>query len=407
MRRYDLAIVGAGPVGLEAAAGAVAGGLNVVLLERGLLAQHLADWGHVRLFTPFELNAGPAGRAALGSGGRALPEPGALLTGREFREEYLLPLAAALDDRVTILSRHRVLSISRGSLLKGEALGLTTRAESPFRLLYEGPDGEAEVLAEQVFDCSGTYGQPNWAGPGGTPARGERGLRTSIEYGLPDVLGTDRSRYRGVRTLVLGGGHSAATTVLSLATLAAQGPETRFSWATRRSESPPLVAIPEDPLPERESLVARAGTLAGAPPTGSEWLGGAQLLEIARDGEEFTARLAVDGGERESRFGAVVANVGYEPDDRLYRQLQIHECYASRAPMKLAAALLSSAGDGPPDCLTLGGFGPDTLENPEPGFFILGAKSYGKHPAFLLKTGYEQVRDALGMALANGQINAV
>ncbi len=402
MRRYDLAIVGAGPVGLEAAAGAVAGGLNVVVIEQGLPAQHLADWGHVRLFTPFELNAGPAGFELLGSGSHALPEPGALLTGREFREGYLLPLAEALNELLTLLPRHRVLSISRGSQLKSEALGLAARAESPFRLLCEGPDGEAEVFSERVFDCSGTYGQPNWAGPGGTPARGERGLRTSIEYGLPDVMGADRSRYAGVRTLVLGGGHSAATTVLSLARLTAESSDTRFCWATRRSESPPLVPIPEDALPERESLVARAATVAAAPPAGCEWLGGAQLIEITRDGHEFRARLTVDGEEHESRFGAVVANVGYEPDDRLYRQLQIHECYASRAPMKLAAALLSSAGDGPSDCLTLGEFGPDTLDNPEPGFFILGAKSYGKHSAFLLKTGHEQVRDAIGLALAKG-----
>ncbi len=61
--------------------------------------------------------------------------------------------------------------------------------------------------------------------------------------------------------------------------------------------------------------------------------------------------------------------------------------------MKLAASLLAASADAGGDCLKLGGFGPDVLINPEPDFFILGMKSYGRNSAFLLGAGYEQVRD--------------
>lgn len=397
---YDLSIVGAGPVGLEAAAAAADAGLRVVLLERGRPGEHVAAWGHVRLFTPFDDNVGPAGRALSEAAGIPLPAPDAILTGARFREAYLLPLAEALRSRIDLLEGRRVVSASRRRLLKGEELGDDARAEDPFRLLCETVGGEEELLARRVFDCSGTWSRPNWAGPGGTPARGERALRERVRYHLPDVLGADRERFSGARTLVLGAGHSAATAVRDLAALAERAPGTRFLWATRGAGVRPVADVPDDPLPERAALAREANRIAAEPPSGSRRLPAARLVAIAPagDGSGLEATLSVAGELRgPERFDEVVACVGYEPDDSLYRQLQVHECYASRAPMKLAAALLAAAGDGPADCLTLGGFGPEALENPEPGFFILGAKSYGKSSAFLLRSGYEQVGDALSL----------
>ena len=58
-------------------------------------------------------------------------------------------------------------------------------------------------------------------------------------------------------------------------------------------------------------------------------------------------------------------------------------------PIKLAAALIGESGGG--DCLAQAGHGPETLVNPEPGFFILGSKSYGRNSQFLLRVGWEQV----------------
>lgn len=397
-----LAVLGAGPVGLEAAGRGILEGWRVTVLEAGTPAQHLAEWGHVRLFTPFGMNAGPAGLALLrgsdvpSSPAPTLPGDDAFLTGRELREAYLLPLAERIAAEGRLETGARALSVGRSRLLKHEAPGGEARAGDPFRVLYEREGTERELEADAVLDCTGTYGTPNWLGPGGTPARGERELRGRIFYGLPDVSGTDRPPFAGGRTLLVGGGHSAATAALALAELAEEEPGTSFLWLTRR---PPgtLPRIPGDPLPERDRLAARANTLAGALPAGSRWLGGTRVRALAGEGSRLRVTYEAEGEAREEAFDAVVANIGYEPDDALYRQLQVHECYASRGPMKLAAALLAAAGDGPADCLKLGGFGPEALTNPEPDFFILGMKSYGRNPAFLLRTGYEQVGDAFAL----------
>ncbi len=406
-----LAVLGAGPVGLEAAARALAEGWRVRVLEAGEPAEHVRRWGHVRLFSPFGMNAGPAGLELLRSSegpGDPFPAADAMLTGAELRRSYLLPLARALAARAPVEPGTRVVCVGRSRLLKGESIGSAARAADPFRILVERGGVEEEREADVVLDCTGTYGRPNRLGPGGLPARGERALRTRIQYGLPDVTGRDRARYAGRRTLVVGGGHSAATTVLALTELAAREPGTSFLWLTRATPGA-LERIPDDPLPERAALVDRANGLAGDPPPGSAWRGGARVLAVEPVAGPIRVSFEARGARREARLGEgesegarvetvevdeVVANVGYEPDDRIYRQLQIHECYASRGPMKLAAALLGAAGDGPVDCLELGGFGPEALENPEPGFFILGMKSYGRNAAFLLRNGYEQVEDA-------------
>ena len=62
--------------------------------------------------------------------------------------------------------------------------------------------------------------------------------------------------------------------------------------------------------------------------------------------------------------------------------------------MKLAAALAAQRGE---DCLQQTGQGADVLRNPEPNFYVLGSKSYGRNTHFLLRTGFEQVREAFGL----------
>lgn len=402
MQVMDLAIIGAGPVGLEAAARAARAGLAAVLFDAGAVADHLRAWGWVRLFSPFEWNAGPAGLEVLRGRGIELPAAGTLLTGAELRTHYLLPLAAALRPRVEVREGARVRDVARADRLKGEALGEAARAEQPFRLLLEENGAEAEVFARAVFDCSGTYGRPGWAGPGGTPAIGERSSRGAIEYHLPDVLGADRGSYAARRTLLLGSGHSAATTAGALAALARSVPGTRFTWAVREAHGVPLRPIADDPLPERVKLTRRANAIAAEPPPGCEWLSRSRLLGVAQtDSQGFEVDLEIAGAVRRDRFDRIVANVGYEPHDDPYRQLQVHACYASLGPMGISAALLAAQGpqgDAPADCCVgADALGPGTLGNPEPDFFILGAKSFGKNSAFLMRTGYEQVADAFSL----------
>ncbi|HET9984326.1 MAG TPA: FAD-dependent oxidoreductase [Longimicrobiales bacterium] len=394
-RDKRVVVLGAGPVGLEAAAALAARGAEPTLVEAGDVACHVAAWGHVRLFTPFGMNAGPAGRRLLA--GMRLPPDDAALTGAELREAYLLPLAERLAGAARLETGTRVVAVARSRYLKGDALGDPARATDPFRLLVERDGVEAELEAGVVLDCTGTYGRPNHLGPGGAPAVGERALDGRIVRGVPDIAGADRGTYAARRTLLVGAGHSAATAALALSELARAVPGTSFLWATRADADRPLPAIAADTLPPRAALVQAANALAAAPPAGSAWLGGARVVALRDAGGAVEVTLRHARGDRVDRFDRVVALVGYEPDDSIYRQLQIHECYASRAPMKLAAALLAASGAAAGDCLALGGFGPETLRSPEPGYFILGAKSYGRTSAFLLRTGYEQVEDVVGI----------
>lgn len=391
-------VIGAGPIGLEAAAAAHAAGHAVTVLEQGEIADHVRQWGHVPLFTPFGMNSGPAGRKLLETAGVVVPADDEHLSGAIWRERYLLPLATALRDGVRLQTAATVRHVSRPHLLKNDAVGETRRrAADGFRVFYEQHHGEHVLDADVVLDCSGTWGTPNWLGPGGAPALGERGLRGAICYHPPDVLFAHFERYAGRHVCLVGNGDSAATTVLALVQLAETVAGTRVTWVTRTGGAGPVSARPDDPLPGRRSVVALANAAAAAGGDVVRWIRDAQVVEITKDAKGFALRLETRDGERLEQVDEVIATIGYEPDDSLYRELQVHECYASRAPMKLSAALLAASGAGGADCLDLGGFGPEVLQNPEPRFFILGAKSYGKTSAFLLRTGYEQVRVVMGL----------
>jgi len=245
-----------------------------------------------------------------------------------------------------------------------------------------------------VIDASGVYGQPNWAGDGGIPARNELYLAPQLAYRLEDVLGTARGRYAGRRTLVVGAGASAATTVAALARLAAEAPGTQVVWATRAPAERVLPALEGDPLAARRELYAGARKVARGGDPAVTHVGGAVVegLEFNSATHRYRVTLMLGEQARVEEVDQVVVNAGFGPDNSLYRELQVHECYASRGPMKLAAAL---EGAGAADCLDTPAFGVDALANPEPDFYILGHKSYGRNPNFLLETGFQQADEVV------------
>lgn len=392
-----IAIIGAGPIGLEAGLHAVQAGHDVRIWERGDVANHVRRWGHVKLFSPFGLNASSWGRAALTGAGLRLPADDALLTGHEHAERYLEPLSRlpALADRIHLNTTVR--SITRASYLKGEHIGDPRRAADPFRLLLDNETGEMEAWADVVLDCSGTYGRHRWAGRGGAPALGEAHAIPSRFYGVPDVLGSDRESFVDKMTLVIGSGYSAATTVVAIGELAREAPGTSAIWITRRDRTLPIPRIENDALTARDELACAANSLATSKGPVA-WVGGRTLhsIRLNYDQTNYVVELqSEDGAPAEPlQVHRVVANVGYRPDRSLYDELQVHECYASQGPMKLAAALM---GETSADCLAQSTPGADTLRNPEPNFFILGAKSYGRDSRFLLKIGIEQIEQAFSL----------
>jgi hypothetical protein len=338
------------------------------------------------------MNCTPLGRAALRSENAKhdLPADGDCVTGRDYAAAYLEPLAMSGALIECLKLEAQVIAVGRSGLLKGDS---AKRADRPFRLLIRDAKGaERAEEADVVLDCTGTYGQHRWLGDGGIPAPGETAVRTHIAYGLEDILGTDRNKYAGKTVLVVGAGYSAATNVCRLAELAEKNAEMWIVWLARGPRSQPMVRQPNDPLRERDRLAAKANMLATRGEGHVEFHAGAAVETIVGHGPDkgFTVTARVAGQPTTWEVDRIIASVGYEPDNRLYRELQVHECYASLAPMGLAAALAKQAGG---DCLTVAPMGPAALKTPEPGFYVLGVKSYGRNSHFLLRTGFEQVRE--------------
>jgi thioredoxin reductase len=401
-----VAVLGAGPIGLEAALYARHLGLPVVVYERGRVGEHLRRWGHVRLFSPFGMNATSLGRAALRADNsrHVLPAENDILTAKEHVAVYLEPLAKTSSLKDCLRTDTQVLHIARRGFLKEDDPGAAGRGRQPLRLLVRaGKERERVEEADVVLDCTGTYGQHRWLGDGGIPAVGEMAAEPHIAYGLEDVLGSRRSVYAGKNILVVGGSYSASTTVCDLVRLGEQHLETWVIWLARRPSTQPIRRISGDPLKERDRLAVRANALATRGDGNVEFHPQSVIESIDFQGDKgFRVAARCGGKPRTWDVDRLIANVGYSPDTRLYRELQVHECYASLGPMNLAAALSKHAGA---DCLAIPAQGAAALRNPEPNFFILGAKSYGRNSNFLLRTGFEQVREVFTLISGNADLD--
>ncbi len=406
MARTDaprIAVLGAGPIGLEAALYARSLNLPVTVYERGRVGEHLRRWGHVRLFSPFGMNVTPLGRAALlaEKPSRDFPAAGDCVTGREHVACYLEPLAQSAALRDCVRPGVQVVQVGRRGLLKGDM----KRDGPPFRLLLRDAKGrETAEEADVVLDCTGTYGQHRWLGEAGIPAAGEIKAEPQIAYDLPDVLGDKKADYAGRSALVIGAGYSAATTVCGLAALADQNASTWVVWLARGPKSQPVKRVTNDPLRERDRLAVRANNLATRGEGNVEFHPQASVEAVEWLGPDkgFQVAARVGGKARTWEVERVVGNVGYTPDTGLYRELQVHECYASLGPMALAASLLKHADA---DCLSIPPQGPSVLRNPEPNFFVLGAKSYGRNSNFLLRAGFGQVRDVFTLITGRADLD--
>jgi NADPH-dependent 2,4-dienoyl-CoA reductase/sulfur reductase-like enzyme len=383
-----VAVIGAGPVGLAAAAQLLDRGLEPLVLEAGSQAgASIAQWAHVRLFSPWRFNLDPASVRLLAAAGWQPPDLGELPTGGDLLDRYLRPLAAlpALAGRVR--PQHRVTAVTRLGVDKVRSPG---RQDLPFAVRVHTPDGERELLARAVVDASGTWGQPNPLGAAGVPALGEEqaGAAGRILSGLPDILGADRARFAGRRVLVVGAGHSAATSLLALVELSGQVPTTEVVWAVRAAVPRPLVGKGnEDELPARGQL---ATDLAALVRRGEiELVTGfrtTSIGQLAGGGLEVTG--LVDGGRERLKADLVVAATGFRPDHGITRELRL----GLDPALESAAALAPLIDPNVHSCGTVPPHGAGELAHPEPGYFTVGMKSYGRAPTFLLATGYEQVR---------------
>jgi thioredoxin reductase len=382
-----VAVIGSGPIGLAAAAHLISRGVPVRLYEAApVIAPNLRDWGHVRLFSVWDQCVDEAAISLLKEHGWRSPSGNMLPLGRDLVERYLGPLAATPEMAPVIETDARVVSISRLGL---DRVGSRDRESRPFVIRLAGSkEGTRDDLARAVIDASGTWQNPNPLGANGWAAPGEAALQDRISYGIPDISGRNLATYAGMRTLVLGGGHSAANALLDLAILAEQEPGTKMTWAIRGNSLERVFGGgSDDQLPARGKLGDRLRQLVEADRL--EVIMSFATTRLLDDGngvlvEGWTAQ----GVRTIGPFDRIVAATGQRPDFSFARELQLdlHPVVEStRALGPLIDPNEHSCGTVPPH-------GWRELAHTEPGYFVVGIKSYGRAPTFLLLTGYEQVR---------------
>ena len=382
-------VIGAGPMGLEAALGLAEAGFDVAVLEKGRVGEALRRWGSsTRFFSPLGMNLSPRARRALGA---ALPSEDALLTGPEMVERVLEPLAKSAPLAGRVRPGHRVVAVGRARLGRTELFGHPLRAERPFRVLVESASGEEVIEADVVLDASGVYDTPAAVGAGGVPARGEGGLARRLLRHLGS-LDEQLSELAGRDVLLVGHGHSAAN---ALGLLAGLRPAPRVVWATRSLNLRPCVEMADDPLPERRTVVERANDLASSPPEFLRVERRAGVEDIAAEGAAL--RVTLQGG-RGGRFDALVGLTGYRPDLSFLSELALEIGPASEGPARLARAVSAIT-----DCLSPPRVREEDLLTGEPWFHFVGAKSYGRFNTFLLKTGQAHLESVLSLVGARAR----
>lgn len=383
-----VAVIGAGPVGLAAAAHLVERGMRPVIFEQGpRVGAALREWGHVRVFSPWIYNIDAAARALLDRSGWIAPNGSGLPTGGEIVRDYLEPLAASPAIAPNMKLGAKVTAVTRQGHDKVANEG---RKESPFVIRYEDADGEHRVLARAVIDATGTWSRPNPIGTDGLAVPGERQAAARIAYGIPDVIGGARGDYAGKRVLVIGGGHSAINVALALMELQGAAPGTEIFWALRHNSVNKLLGGGlNDQLPERGALglAAKQAMQDGR----LNMLTAFTVDHIVTTGDGLRVEATLAGKPFSLAVDRIVVTTGFRPDLSFLGELRIALDPVVEAPPALAPLIdpnFHSCGTVPPH-------GIDELVHPEPGFTIIGSKSYGRAPTFLMVTGYEQARSVV------------
>lgn len=408
---HDLIIIGAGPAGLEMGLAAADLELDFVILEQNGVANNIRSWGHVTLFSPWRMNVSRRGRKAIEL---KVVSPDAFCSGAEYVDAYLKPLSKTPELAPNIKTGARVVSIGRKGAYKNTLIGDPSRGDLPFSVLVDvrssdNSTHEHEFLSRAVVDASGVYGNHRWLGAGGIPCLGEREFSSHISY-IIENISEKKNELDGKHVALIGAGYSACTALESFSELIRDGCDLKVSWITSEDKAVPIGLVAGDPLPYRHELGRLANNLAEqGGDENSHWLRylpGRTFDSImtAEGAGKVTVTIARAGAGSDGRESLVVdhiyAMVGYKPDRSLYEELQVHECWATSGPMNLAASLLAQSGA---DCLSVESGGPETLRNPEPDFYIIGAKSYGRNSNFLIARVYEQIQivsDLLAKKLA-------
>lgn len=389
-------VIGAGPVGLAAAAHLIDRGITPLVLEAGpTAAAAVRVWAHVRLFSAWGEVTDPAAEKLLAPTGWVKPDAAAYPTGGDWAERYLQPLADVLGDQVRLGAT--VTGVSRAGR---DRIVDADRENQPFVVHVAHADGREERLfARAVIDASGTWTTPSPAGGSGLPALGEKAASDRITYRVPDLKDPAvRARYAGRRTAVIGSGASAFTALAYLADLATSndGTGTHAVWILRRGISGSTFGGgTADQLPARGALglAAKAAVDDGH----ADAVTGFRTDAVERDGDGRVVLVGEDG-RRLDPVDEVIVLTGFRPDLSFLSEVRLGLDERLQAPTALAPLIDPNQHS----CGTVYPHGVNELSHPEKDVYLVGMKSYGRAPTFLAMTGYEQVR-SIAAALAGDQ----
>lgn len=398
MKTLPVAVIGAGPVGLAAVAHLEVRGIPFLLFEAGsTVASNILSWKHIRVFSPWKYNIDKAARQLLSETRWEIPNDEALPTGGELFDQYFQPFYELPVIRRNTFLNSKVLSIGRKNLDKMKTFG---RENLPFVIQVLQDNELKQFEAQAVIDATGTWNSPNPVGSGGVSAVGEAENGDRIFYGIPDIIDLHEARYRNKSVLVVGSGHSSVNAILELDKLKDKYPDTQINWVLRKKNIRDVYGGQED-----DALEAR-GAL------------GIKIEELVRNDRvnvytpfqihqiiKKDGRLTTVGFQGERKFALppvdeIISNTGSRPDFSFVREIRL----SIDPSLESVSAIAELIDPNIHSCGTVRPHGEKELRHPDKNFYIVGSKSYGRAPTFLMATGYEQVRSVV--AAIDGDIEA-
>jgi len=383
-KNLPIVIIGAGPIGLAAAAHLVEQKQAFILLEAGReIAHNIRTWGHVTLFSPWRYNINKAAKALLDASGWEEPNLDILPTGHELIDLYLKPLSELVQIKPHIQLNTKVVGISRQL---NDKMKTKNRVVQSFTIYIEQENDIHMIEARAVIDATGTWGNPNPANSTGVWLQNEKALANYIEYGIPDI-NTNAKRYANKKIAVIGGGHSAINTLLALAELQEENPATKLVWIMRKKSLEEAYGGEEkDALAARGALGVRIHELVD---TGNvEVITPFYISQVKKDENIHIVGTINEEQKVLTGFEELIVNAGNRPDLSINSELRLSIDSATESVHALAPLIDPNVHS----CGTVRAHGEEVLRQPEKDFYIVGAKSYGRAPTFLMATGFEQVR---------------
>lgn len=372
-------VLGGGPIGLATAAHLHQQGISFTVLEKGdQVGAAMLEWGHVQLFSPWSYVVDEKARELLSTTDWSEPDKDAYPTGREVVEVYLKPLSELPALAPHLITGAEVVSVSRLGVDKMKTVG---RNRVPYMVHYMRDGALHAITGNAVIDATGTWSSPNPARSSQTWLPDEVQLADQITYRIPNHA-TDQEKYRGKHVAVIGSGHSAIQSLLELT----QMEDVRISWIIRRVSTRSLFGgQSKDQLSKRGELGTMAKELVE---NGKLTVVPKFRVDLLKKGANGQIQLWSDQGETVEDVDFVVANTGFRPSFDFLKEIRLELDPATESPKQLAPLIDPNVHS----CGTVRPHGEAILRHPEENFYIVGMKSYGRAPTFLLLTGYEQVR---------------